>query len=169
MTIRRATLDDASSLAAISIEVWIGTYLKRGVSAFFADYALNTFRAEKLAQLITDDRQTILVLEEAEGIVGYIRLATASPAPVPGCSDTEIATLYLQLRHHGKGIGKALFEAALEECRAKGIASLWLTTNAENDPAIGFYLAQGFQRDGETLFEIEDQKYLNHVYTYQIE
>ncbi|RLJ51509.1 hypothetical protein BCF46_1722 [Litoreibacter meonggei] len=49
MTIRNATPSDASSMAAISMEVWIGTYLKRGVSALFAEYALKTFTFERRA------------------------------------------------------------------------------------------------------------------------
>lgn len=164
MTLRLATPSDASSLAAISIEVWIGTYLKNGVSAFFADYALEEFTAEKTRQLIEDPKQVILVSQNDEGIDGFIRVSAGSEAPVSGCSDTEIATFYVQPRHQGTGIGKRLLSAALEHCREKGVASVWLTTNAENDPAIGFYLRQGFEHVGETHFRIEDQGYLNNVY-----
>ena len=48
MTLRPPKTSDASSIAAISIEVWIGTYLKRGVNAFFADYALQEFTPAKI-------------------------------------------------------------------------------------------------------------------------
>lgn len=92
MTLRRATQSDASSLAAIAIEVWIGTYLKKGVSAFFADYALETFTPAKMRALLRDPGQFILVSENDEGIDGFIRVSRASPAPVLGCSDVEIAT-----------------------------------------------------------------------------
>ncbi len=57
MTLRLAQVSDASSIAALSIEVWIGTYLKRGVNAFFADYALGEFTPAKAAQLIADPTQ----------------------------------------------------------------------------------------------------------------
>lgn len=142
----------------------MGTYLKKGVSAFFADYALEEFTVEKTRQLIEDPGQVILVSQNDEGIDGFIRVSAESEAPVSGCSDTEIATFYVQPRHHGIGIGKRLLSAALELCRERGVASVWLTTNAENDPAIGFYLRQGFEHVGETQFRIEDQGYLNNVY-----
>lgn len=164
MTLRRATQSDASSLAAIAIEVWIGTYLKKGVSAFFADYALETFTPAKMRALLRDPGEFILVSENDEGIDGFIRVSRASPAPVPGCSDVEIATFYVQPRHHGKGIGKRLLAAALEHCAKMGAGSVWLTTNAENDPAIAFYLALGFEKVGETHFRIQDRSYLNNVY-----
>lgn len=165
MKIRPAIPSDAAALAAISLEVWIGTYLKRGVSAFFADYALATFTTDKLAQQIADPAQSMLVSENTEGLDGYIRLAFNSPAPLQSCSDTEIATFYVQPRHHGKGIGRALLQAGLDHCRRSGVASLWLTTNAENAPAIAFYLAQGFIHHGTTHFRIADQAYPNNLYT----
>ncbi|SFK05891.1 GNAT family N-acetyltransferase [Celeribacter neptunius] len=166
MSLRRATRSDASSIAAISIEVWIGTYLRRGVNRFFADFALNEFTPAKIEKQISDPRQFILVSENEEGIDGFIRVSSDSTAPVAGCSDTEIATFYVQPRHHGKGIGKRLLEAVFQQCRDRAETSVWLTTNAENAPAIAFYLSRGFEQVGETHFRIDDQKYLNKVYAY---
>jgi ribosomal protein S18 acetylase RimI-like enzyme len=168
MTIRPAHLTDASSIAALSIEVWIGTYLKRGVSTFFADYVLDTFTTANTEKLISDPEQHILVSQTSDGINGLMRLSTNSPAPVAGASILEIATLYVQPRHHGNGIGKALLNAAISHAKSRNVASLWLTTNAENAPAIAFYLAQGFTKFGETHFNIGDEGYLNNAYLYRI-
>ena len=169
MTLRRATHSDASSIAALSIEVWIGTYLKRGVSAFFADYALQEFTPEKTKAVISDRKEFVLVSENEDGIDGVIQVSSAREAPVDGCSEIEISRFYVQPRHHGKGIGKRLLDAALQHCRDKAAPSVWLATNAENDPAIAFYLAQGFEQVGETHFRIEDERYLNNVYLYRFE
>ena len=169
MMLREAKISDASSLAAISIEVWIGTYLKRGVSAFFANYALSEFTTLKSEKLVADSNQFILVSENDEGIDGFIRVSSGSTAPVSGCSSMEISTFYVQPRHHGIGIGKMLLHAALEHCRKRGAESVWLTTNAENAPAIAFYLKHGFEHVGETYFRVEDKGYLNNVYSYRLE
>ncbi|NVO56795.1 GNAT family N-acetyltransferase [Rhodobacteraceae bacterium B1Z28] len=168
MTLRKAKISDASSIAAISIEVWIGTYLKRGVSGFFADYALAEFTSAKIEGLISDPDHFILVSENEEGLDGFIRLSSGCTAPVSGCSEVEISTFYVQPRHHGKGVGKRLLHAALRECRDRSIESVWLATNAENTPAIAFYLSQGFEFVGEAYFRIETEGYLNNVYSYQL-
>ena len=167
MTLRRPQISDASSIAAISIEVWIGTYLKRGVSAFFADYALSEFTTAKTLSLISDPAEFILVSENEEGIDGFMRLSSGRKAPLKGCSEMEISTLYIQPRHHGKGIGKRLLNAVLEHAKDEGSDSIWLTTNAENTPAIAFYLSQGFELVGETQFRIQEEGYLNNVYSYR--
>ena len=165
MSLRKAIKSDASSIAAISIEVWLGTYLKRGVRAVFADYALDEFTTANVEKLISDPKQFTLVSENEEGIDGFVRVSSDSNAPVSGCSDMEISTLYVQPRHHGKGVGKRLLNAAVQHCRANNAESLWLATNADNDPAIAFYLALGFQCVGETYFCIGRERYLNNVYS----
>ena len=168
MGLRRAHHSDASSIAAISIEVWVGTYLKKGVSAFFADYALEAFTAEKIRAALDDPAQYVVVSENDDGIDGFIQVSSPSIAPVIGCSDMEISKFYVQPRHHGKGIGKRLLSATLDHCRDACAESVWLTTNAENDPAIAFYLAKGFEHVGETHFFIEDKGYLNNVYRFAL-
>jgi ribosomal protein S18 acetylase RimI-like enzyme len=169
MTLRMPHKSDASSIAAISIEVWVGTYLKQGVSAFFADYALDEFTSSKTEALISDPSQFILVSENKDGIDGFIRVSSGSNAPVHGCSEMEISTLYVQPRHHGKGLGEQLLNAAFQYCRKKEAGSVWLTTNTENSPAIAFYLKHGFKHVGETHFRIGGEAYLNDVYSCRLE
>ncbi|WP_425336129.1 GNAT family N-acetyltransferase [Sinorhizobium numidicum] len=47
-----------------------------------------------------------------------------SPGPIRGCSTTEISTLYVQPRHHGKGIGKGLLNEGLRKCATDGVPLL---------------------------------------------
>ncbi len=163
MKIRPAQKSDAASLAALSIEVWVGTYLRRGVNSFFAEFALSEFTAARFESLLEAGKDLLMVSENEDGIDGYIRLAENRNAPVAGLSDLEIVTFYVQPRHHGTGIGSALLDIAIDYTREKGCQSIWLTTNSENKPAIDFYLAKGFQQVGVTDFRIGDKAYPNHV------
>lgn len=163
MKIRLAQKADAASLAALSIEVWVGTYLRQGVNPFFAEFVLSEFTTARFEELLEEGSDLLMVSENSDGIDGYIRLAEKRAAPIDGLSDLEIATFYVQPRHHGKGIGSALLGIAIDYMREKGRQSIWLTTNSENKPAIDFYLAKGFQQVGVTDFRIGDQAYPNHV------
>ncbi len=166
MKLRPALRSDASSLAALSIEVWLGTYIRRGVNAFFADHALGEFTTRKFEALLEDPAETFIVSENEEGIDGFIRISSGKLAPADIPSETEITTLYVQPRHHGKGIGKALLTAGLNWAFEVRAPSVWLATNAENTNAINFYLSQGFENPGQTYFRIQDQAYLNEVFLY---
>lgn len=166
MNIRKAELANASSIAVLSIEVWTGTYLRYGIGAFFADYILTEFTPSRTRALINDPQQNIWVAAGEDGIFGVVRLSSQATGPAAVCSDWEIATLYVQPRHHGKGIGKLLLDTAITHAHAHGAPSVWLITNSENTPAIEFYLARGFRQIGETHFRIADERYLNNLYVY---
>jgi ribosomal protein S18 acetylase RimI-like enzyme len=163
MTIRRASKDDASSLAALSIEVWISTYLRNGVSKFFADYALSTFTTQIFEAFIDDENEIILVSDNSDGIDGFVRVTLESPAPIENGPETEVATLYVQPRHKGKGIGKRLLDEAFRLSAERGRDGVWLAVNSENQDAIAFYERLGFTRDGQTTFRIGEQSYANDV------
>ena len=166
--IRTARFEDASSLAALGLEVWLNTYIRNGVSAFFADYALEHFTAARFEEMLERADQTILVSQNSAGIDGFIHVTSGAPAPVPACSDLEIAKLYVQPRHQGSGAGGRLLDAGLRYCAATGCPNVWLAVNAENERATAFYLRKGFAKVGETQFQIDDQSYPNHVLRYDL-
>ena len=162
--IRKAEERDASSLAAVSVEVWVNTYLRDGVSPVFADYVLAEFTAQKFRNAIGDPDLAIWVSENRTGIDGFVKVcSTAPPPPLAGCSPLEITTLYVQPRHQSGGRGAALLRHALDHCRRMDGENVWLTVEAGNRRAIDFYLRHGFSRIGSTDFVIADRTYENHV------
>ena len=165
MRFRLAEPSDAPMLAAISIEVWLGTYIRRGVSDAFATYALTQFTPARLAAVIGDPDEHVIVSQNDDGPDAFIRISSGKAAPVAGCSTTEISTLYVQPRHQGRGLGRALLHQGLDHAAGKGAGSVWLTTNAENAPAIAFYQGNGFDRVGTTAFRIADHAYPNAVFS----
>ena len=54
---------DAASLAALSIEVWVGTYLRQGASSFFAELVLSEFTAARI-EAIVDGGIDFLIFSE---------------------------------------------------------------------------------------------------------
>jgi len=108
------------------------------VNALFAEFALNEFTAAKLTTVIQDPNEHVVVSENEDGLDGFIRITQGRAAPAAGCSTLEISTLYVQPRHHGKGIGGALLDHGLSYATTLDVPSVWLTTNSENTPAIAF-------------------------------
>ena len=161
--IRKAEERDMSGLAAMSIEVWLNTYVRDGVSPHFADYVLSEFTAQKFRTAIDDPNLAIWVSESSTGIAGFITVCSAATPPLPDCLSLEITTLYVRPRCQSSGRGSALLQHALHHCKGMGSESIWLTVNAENKNAIEFYHKHGFSQIGSSDFKIAGQAYVNYV------
>ena len=75
MTLRDAVEADAPAIAALSIEVWVGTYLKRGVGPRFADHVLRAYTPDAMRAFLRDPAQIVIVSLNDEGPDGYVRIA----------------------------------------------------------------------------------------------
>lgn len=154
---------DAASLAALSIEVWLHTYAREGIRRAFSDYVLGEFTAARFAEHVASDSRVIVKCERGDHLLGYLRMDFDEPCPTVPELTTEIATLYVRSRHARQGIGKGLLARASEICRQRGIKGFWLCVNHENAPAIRFYAAQRFQRNGSDYFELEGERHENFI------
>ena len=161
--IREAEERDASGLAAVSIEVWLTTYVRDGVSPLFADYVLSEFTAQNFRTAIGDPNVAIWVSENGIGLDGFVTVCSRATLPLADCSALEITTLYVRPTCQSGGTGAALLRRALAYCSELRAENAWLKVSAENSRAITFYQRHGFNKIGATNFEIGDQAYENFV------
>lgn len=94
------------------------------------------------------------VLSRPEDILrdgGSILFARSSDRIVGTCAlirhgdDYELSKMAVTADWQGRGIGRRLLEAALEEFRRRGQGGLYLETNAILGPAISLYESLGFE------------------------
>ncbi|WP_053761176.1 MULTISPECIES: GNAT family N-acetyltransferase [Streptomyces] len=62
--------------------------------------------------------------------------------------DAELYALYVDPRHQGRGIGRALLDESVRRCTAAGRRRVFLWVLEENAPARRFYARGGFHADG---------------------
>ena len=168
---RNATVSDAIRLAALSIEVWLNTYAKAGISDVFAKYVLQRFTPHSFEQMITDRAKQIMLAEQDGHLLGYIVIdyESAKPESLDALTTaTEISTLYVRTRHAGCGIGSALMQQAREAVAARNIGHIWLSVLHDNFPALNFYRQQGLQRQGTIWFELPGERHENYVLTQEV-
>jgi GNAT superfamily N-acetyltransferase len=101
---------------------------------FWADVADGVARGER----------TLLVAEDAQGIVGTVQLITDMPENQPHRAD--VAKLLVHRRARGAGIGRRLMEAVEDAARGQGRRVLVLDT--ASDTAERLYERLGWQRVG---------------------
>lgn len=167
MTIYRNALSgDAVRLAALSIEVWLNTYAKSGISNIFADYVLQRFTSENFQSIIADAERQVILCEEDDRLLGYIALDYKPTLPdslTTRTGSAEITTLYVRSRHAGRGIGKALMQQARNAASARNLGHIWLSVLHDNQRALNFYQQQGMERQGSVWFELSGERHENFV------
>lgn len=162
--IRAATLGDAPGLAVLAAQVWLHTYATDGVSPEIAAYVLAELIPAKFAESIEKPSTQVLLAEQAGNLVGLAVVERDIPCPAEaGDSMVELKTLYVQAHFLGQGVGAALLRTAEAWGREQGQQRLWLTVNAQNRRAIGFYQHQGYTQVGTTYFELGTARHENHV------
>lgn len=104
------------------------------------------FRLEEKDRKILGDTQAIF----ASG--GRIVMAVSSSVAVGTCAllpmeagSFEVSKMAVTESHQGRGIGRLLLRAVIEEARAIGARRLYLETNSTLHPAIRLYESVGFR------------------------
>lgn len=154
---------DAPLLAALGTQVFLHTYATHGISQVIARHVLAEFTPAKFQAWLTSDTAAVLVAEKNAHLVGYARLAFDAVCPVPGAGTVELATLYVQGRFMGRGVGAALLAQARARALQRTHHRPWLTVNAQNLGAIAFYVAQGCSKIGTAQFLLGGESHPNDV------
>lgn len=94
---------------------------------------------ETLAAHLARDVVRVWVLRDARGDGGFFELVKNPEGAV------EIAYFGLLPTHHGRGLGRAMLERAIDEALRWGATDVWLHTCTLDAPqALPNYLARGF-------------------------
>nr|WP_197501304.1 GNAT family N-acetyltransferase [Hyphomonas sp. Mor2] len=131
LSVRDFTPQDASAFRDLNL-AWVEAYF--------------TVEAEDRAQLedprthILDKGGAILMAEldgESVGTVGLV--------PGHGARVLELIKMSARSDLQGKGIGRALMEAAVAKARDMGAVQIWLETNTKLEAALALYRKSGFR------------------------
>ena len=131
LSIRDFQPEDATAFRDLNL-AWVSKYF--------------TVEAEDRAQLedpkthILDKGGAILIADLDGEPVGTVGL-------VPGHAPRVLELIKMSARSdiQGKGIGRALMQAAIEKARAMGAAQIWLETNTALEAALALYRKTGFR------------------------
>jgi ribosomal protein S18 acetylase RimI-like enzyme len=97
------------------------------------------------AERLEPGHRVLLGALEGGRVVGTVQIARATVEN--GAHRAEVQRLVVRRGLQGRGIGRALIDAAVERAAAMDLRLLWLTTHADSD-ADGFYERCGWTRVG---------------------
>ena len=160
INMRGATHYDATTLAVLSIKVWLATYAKEGIKAEYADFVINTFNTSSILNDINNPEKIMLVAEQDGVLQGYLLANKKSHYQGQPEFGYEVERLYVDAQFKGQCIGKSL----LKRCQNELGSNFWLYTWVEND-ANGFYQHLGLSNIGQFVFNFHGAKIHNWVYS----
>lgn len=106
-------------------------------------------------RLLGDPQTDYLLAVEGDRAVGICQLRYRLSVWT-GADDCWLEDLYVSEAGRGRGVGRALVEAAAERASARGCKRIELDVNEQNEAALALYLSAGFTAEpkppGRTLF-----------------
>ena len=138
-TIRRATVADTEIIRNIAKEAWWHTYesiLSREQTAFML---AEIYAPDTISRLLETGEQPFLLLMENDRPVAYAGYSPRQENP----DIYKLHKLYCLPQTQGKGYGKALINAVIEQVKQAGKSVLELNVNRYNK-SYTFYLRMGF-------------------------
>ena len=102
--------------------------------------------------ITTDPNQELVVITgETDKIIGTLQLSFIQYLTYQGGIRAQIEAVRVHEDHRGKGIGKQLFEWAINRAKEKGAHVAQLTTDKKRPDALKFYEQLGFKASHEGM------------------
>ena len=149
MRIRVAIAADAAAIARVHVATWQTAYRGQIPDAILdaLDVSQRTTRWQKI---LSQSNGINFVAEANTDVVGFSSLIPSRDRDADPINTAEIAAIYVHPDHWRRGIGKVLYERAIEEAKQRQFANLTLWVLKTNLPAIAFYQRMGLVPDGAT-------------------
>lgn len=140
--IRRAGSADLQAVQGVARNAWHVAHEpivgEESVEEFLAEY----YTREALAELLDDEMVFLVAVEET--VLGF---AVAGPTDDP--TTYVLGRIYVDPDRWGEGIGQRLLTAVQRRARERGGERIRLGVMAENERAVRFYEAAGYERTGQ--------------------
>lgn len=135
---RRATKDDIAAIVTMLADDPLGA-AREDVSMPLAQAYVAAFRA-----IDADPNQYLAVATDDGAVVGTLQLTFIAGLSRKGALRGQIEAVRVAAGHRGEGLGRRLFEWAIEECRRRDCRTVQLTTDKSRADAHRFYDRLGF-------------------------
>ena len=155
MKVRYGTTDDAKMLSELGAQTFYDTFAKDNTPENISLYMKKSFSTEIQFNELSDANIIFLIVELENKPVGYAKLKSDSKIEsIKGTNTMEIERIYSLHEYIGKGVGKELMLASINEAKQKDCNSIWLGVWEKNPRAINFYKKWGFREVGMHIFKV---------------
>jgi ribosomal protein S18 acetylase RimI-like enzyme len=142
---RRATAEDLPAIVALLADDALGSGRED------PGPPLNPAYAEAFSAIDRDPNQLLAVAVEDGALAGCLQLSFIPGLSRRGLWRGQIESVRIAAARRGSGLGRAMFDWAIAECRRRGCGLVQLTTDKARPDALRFYEKLGFVASHEGL------------------
>jgi len=133
-------VDDADAIERVRTDTWRDTYRGLLPDSLLDGLGYDATRRRAVVAALPP-HQFVLVAEQDGTVVGF---CIGGPSRSPDDQFAgEVYAIYVLPERHGRGIGRALLEAAAKELADRGFGSMIIWVLRENAPSRRFYERMG--------------------------
>lgn len=106
---------------------------------------------DAFAAIDADPHNELIVATRGDTVVGCLQLTFIPGLSRQGAERAQIESVRVASSERGRGLGRILFERAIELARTQGCALVQLTTDKSRPDAMRFYESLGFAASHEGM------------------
>ena len=153
--IRKVEIADVEVLAKLAKQTFRETFAHDNTEEQLQEYFEEAYNLRVLLTELEDpDSETYFIMHEEE-IAGFLKVNWGNAQTERELENAfEIQRLYVLQTYQGFGLGKQLFEFALEHAEKKCFSWAWLGVWEHNTKAQAFYNRYGFEKFSQHRFMV---------------
>jgi ribosomal protein S18 acetylase RimI-like enzyme len=157
--IKKATLTEIDQLQQIGRQTFNETFASGNTEENMKKYLDEGFSIEKLTTELRDKNTEFYFATYNKKVIGYLKLNFGqSQTELKDDAALEIERIYVLKEYHGKAVGQALYEKAIQVAKQTKFDYVWLGVWEKNPRAINFYKKNGFVEFNKHIFMLGEDK-----------
>lgn len=166
ITIRPCTLEDIEELQEISYQTFNETFREQNSPENIDHYLEKAFNLPQLEEELKNPYSQFFFADVNNELAGYLKINTDQAQSEEMSEDAlEIERIYIKQSFQKHGVGKYLFQQALQIAQQLNKQQMWLGVWEKNDNAIAFYQKLGFELTGQHSFYMGDEQQTDLIMT----
>ncbi|MCM3033593.1 GNAT family N-acetyltransferase [Niallia sp. MER 6] len=164
LELKICTVKDLQKLREISYETFNETFKDQNSPENMKNYLDKAFTLEQLEKELSNISSQFFFLYLDKELAGYLKVNTNdAQTEEMGTESLEIERIYIKSRFQKDGLGKVLFQKALDIARENNKKKIWLGVWEKNENAIAFYKKMGFRQKGAHSFYMGDEEQTDFI------
>ena len=163
---KKCNREDLELLQEISIETFNDTFKDQNSPENMKAYLEKAFNSEQLEKELSNTSSEFFFVYFNEAVAGYLKVnINEAQSEEVGDESLEIERIYIKSKFQKQGIGKYLFNKAIEIAMERNKEKIWLGVWEKNKNAIAFYKKMGFVHTDSHSFYMGDEEQIDIIMT----